>query len=177
MLQQLSRHAFAALGVIVAVALGSDALAQPAQDRGYVGITAGANIERAEDGLAGESAGVGLEAGLTLTRHWALDLEVWVPRYFETNGGRHRDVLFNVSGVRFFQDSGVRPFAVIGAGFGSVQQRSESGKFDGSEAYLVFGGGVQIPAGTRLAIVPEVRVNYAISALVVRPQIGVRVRF
>ena len=38
-------------------------------------------------------------------------------------------------------------------------------------------GGVQIAAGTRLAIVPEVRVNYAISAVIVRPQVGVRVRF
>ena len=177
MSQQFSRHALAALTLVVTVTLGSDAGAQPAEDRGYLGITTGGNIERAEDGLSGESAGVGLEAGLALTRNWTLDVEVWVPRYFEANGGQHRDVLFNVSAVRFSHDTGVRPFWLIGAGFGSVQQRYESGKFDGSETYLVFGGGVQIPKGTRLAIVPEVRVNYAISALIVRPQIGVRVRF
>ena len=133
----------------------------------------GGNLEQAEDGVGGESAGIGVEAGLPLNRRWTLDLEVRVPGYFETNGGQHRDILFNVSAVRYFDDSGVRPFAVIGAGFGIVQQRSESGNFDGSETYLVFGGGVQIPVGTRLAIVPEVRVNYAISALIVRPQVGI----
>ena len=126
MFQQFSRYAQAALTVVVTVTLGSDARAQPAEDKGYVGITTGGNIERAEDGLAGESAGVGLEAGVALTRNWALDFEVWVPRDFDTMV-HHRDVLFNVSAVRFFHDTGVRPFALIGAGFGSVQQRFDPG--------------------------------------------------
>ena len=177
MSQQFSRHAVAVFIAIVTLGLSSEALAQPTENRAYVGVKIGGNLEQAEDGVIGESAGIGVEAGLPLNRRWMLDLEVWVPGYFETNGGQHRDVLFNVSGVRFFQDSGVRTFAVIGAGFGIVQERSEFGKFDGSETYLVFGGGVQIPVGARLAIVPEVRVNYAISALIVRPQVGVRVRF
>ena len=177
MLQQCSRHALAALTVSVATFLGADALAQPIESRAYVGVKFGGNLEQAEDGAVGESAAIGVEAGLPLNGRWMLDLEVWVPGYFETNGGRHRDILFSVSAVRFSRDSGVRPFAVIGAGFGIVQQRSEYGNFDGSETYLVFGGGVQIPVGARLAIVPEVRVNYAISAFIVRPQVGVRVRF
>ena len=177
MAQQFSRHAVAVFIAIVTAALSSEALAQPTENRAYVGVKFGGNLEQAEDGVVGESAGIGVEAGLPLNRRWMLDLEVWVPGYFETNGGQHRDILFNVSAVRYFHDSGVRTFAVIGAGFGIVQQRSEFGKFDGSETYLVFGGGVQIPVGTRLAIVPEVRVNYAISALIVRPQVGVRVRF
>ena len=177
MLQQLSRHAVAAFTLILTAVPGTRALAQPAHDSGYLSVTTGANVERAEDGLAGESAGVGLQAGLTLTRNWALEFEAWAPAYFRTGDSRHRDILFNVSAVRFFHDSGVRTFAVIGAGFGIVQQQSEFGKFDGSETYLVFGGGVQIPVGARLAIVPEVRVNYALSALIVRPQVGVRVRF
>ena len=177
MLQQFSRHALGALTVIVTTAVGADALAQPPENRAYVGVTIGANLEQAEDGVVGESAGIGVEAGLPLNTRWMLDLEVWVPGYFEVNGGQHRDILLNVSAIRFFDDSGVRTFAVIGAGLGIVQQRSEFGTFNGSETYLVFGGGVQIPVGARLAIVPEVRVNYAISALIVRPQVGVRVRF
>jgi Outer membrane protein beta-barrel domain len=177
MLQQLSRYTFAAFTVIATAALGSDVLAQPADDAGYLGVKTGANIERAEDGLAGESVGIGLEAGLALTRNWALDFEVWAPAYFETERGEHRDVLFNVTAIRSFRKSGARPFVVIGAGFGRVQQRLESQRFDSSETYLVFGGGVQIPVSTRLAIVPEVRVNYAIAALIVRPQVGLRVRF
>lgn len=177
MLQQLSRHAVAAFTLALTAAVGSDALAQPAHDSGYLGVTTGANVERAEDGLAGASAGVGLQAGLTLTRNWALEFEAWAPAYFRTGDVRHRDILFNVTAIRSFGESGVAPFVVMGAGYGLVQQRSEFGTFGGSETYLVFGGGVQIPAGARFAIVPEVRVNYAISAVVVRPQVGVRVRF
>ena len=156
MFQQFSRHAFAVFTAIVIAALSSEALAQPTENQAYLGVKIGGNLEQAEDGVGGESAGIGVEAGLPLNRRWTLDLEASVPGYFETNGGQHRDILFNVSAVRFTRDSGVRPFAVIGAGFGIVQQRSEFGNFDGSETYLVFGGGVQIPVGTRLAIVPEV---------------------
>ena len=64
----------------------------------------------------------------------------------------------------------------MGAGFGIVQQRFEFTAIRSSESYLVFGGGVQIPMGTRLAIVPEVRVNYAIAVSSSGP-VGVRVRF
>ncbi len=177
MLQPLSRHAVAAFALVVTATVNSQALAQPVDDAGYLGVKTGANIERAEDGLAGESVGIGLEAGLGLTRNWALDFEVWVPAYFQTGRGEHRDVLFNVTAVRSFGETGARPFVVMGAGFGRVQQRFESEQFDSFESYLVFGGGVQIPVSTRLAIVPEVRVNYAIGAVIVRPQLGVRVRF
>jgi len=177
MLQQLSRHAIAAFTLILTAVPGAHALAQPAHDSGYLSVTTGANVERAEDGLAGESAGVGLQAGLTLTPNWALEFEAWAPAYFRTGDGKHRDILFNVTAIRSFGESGVGPFVVMGAGFGLVQQRFESQQSNGSESYLVFGGGVQIPVGTRLAIVPEVRVNYAIAVVIVRPQVGIRVRF
>ena len=106
MFQQFSRHAVAVFIAIVTAALSSEALAQPTENRAYVGVKIGGNLEQAEDGVVGESAGIGVEAGLPLNRRWMLDLEVWVPGYFETNGGQHRDILFNVSAVRFFQRLG-----------------------------------------------------------------------
>ena len=54
---QFSRHAVAAVTVIVITALGADALAQPTENRGVRRRQFGANLEQAEDGVVGESAG------------------------------------------------------------------------------------------------------------------------
>ena len=57
MLQQLSRHAVAVFIAIVTLGLSSEALAQPTENRAYVGVKLGGNLEQAEDGVVGESAG------------------------------------------------------------------------------------------------------------------------
>jgi opacity protein-like surface antigen len=175
---QFSTCAFAAFGIISTAALDSEAFAQTPGNSGYVGVRSGANIERAEDGLAGESVGVGVDAGLPLTTNWNLDFELWVPAFFKAGDTSHRDLLFNVSAIRALGEDAVRPFVLVGVGFGSVQTRSSLGSFSSSTTYAVFGGGVQVPVSDRIAVIADVRVNFApIAAVIVRPAVGIRVRF
>jgi hypothetical protein len=164
--------------MMLAAALDADAVAQAAEDGAYVVVKGGANAEHAEDGLTGASGALGIQAGFALSHNWALDFEFWVPAYFHADDVKHRDVLVNVSAIRLFGERPVRPFVVIGAGSGWVQTQSTFGRFASSELFVVSGAGMRIRVADRLLeLVPEVRVNYALSAIIVRPSVGILVRF
>ena len=92
--------------------------AQPAAEpRGYVAVKGGLNIEQAEDGLHGTTAGGGAVAGFTFKERWAIEAEFWLPGAITTSpeGGRHRDTLFSVGFRRSFGMARFRPHFLVGA--------------------------------------------------------------
>jgi hypothetical protein len=177
MVPRVSSCVLVMASMMLAAALAADADAQTAEDGAYVVVKGGANAEHAEDGLTGASGALGIEAGFALSRNWALDFEFWLPAYFHADDVRHRDVLVNVSAIRLFGERPVRPFVVIGGGSGWVQTQDTFGHVASSEFYVVSGAGMRIRVADRFELVPEVRVNYALSAIVVRPSVGILVRF
>jgi uncharacterized protein YceK len=48
---------------------------------------------------------------------------------------------------------------------------------NGSATYLVAGMGLDVPLGRRLCLVPEIRVHVAVSSVIVRPTMGLMVKF
>jgi hypothetical protein len=157
------------------------AMAEPAaaQTRGAIVAKAGVNIERAEDALSGESPAAGADLLIRLNDRWDLGAEVWFPDYFTTDFGvRHRDILFTVGARRRFSVARVQPFVGFGLGLAVTQEKRE-GSFDtnGTGSMFYLAGGADVPLGNRFLLVPEVRVTIAAAAAIVRPAIGVGVRF
>jgi hypothetical protein len=50
-------------------------------------------------------------------------------------------------------------------------------QFNGTATYVVGGLGLDVPLGRRLRLVPEIRVHVALTSVIVRPAVGVMVRF
>ncbi len=158
------------------------ALAIPcaAQTRGAIVGKVGANIERAEDALNGESPAAGADLLIELNDRWDLDLEVWYPGYFTTDFGvRHRDILFTVGARRLFGDARVKPFFGFGLGLAVTDEKRDGPiEFDpGAGATYYLSGGVDVPLGERFVVIPELRVTLGAAMAVVRPAIGLGVRF
>lgn len=112
---------------VLSLFLTPAATAQTAAARHYVTFTGGANIERAEDNLAGSSGAGGLSVARAISPKWLAEIELWFPGFIESGspdaGKRHRDVLVNAVFVRPFGGTRVRPFAVVGLGAGVTQDR------------------------------------------------------
>jgi hypothetical protein len=115
-------------------------VAAQTSDRGYVSVKAGGNIERAEDGLAGESAGVGVDAGVVFSAAGASTSSSGC-RVAQSGAARHRDILFNVSAVKFFGTTVGRSRDGIGAR--ARPGRALFGRLDSNTSYVVGGGGVR----------------------------------
>lgn len=120
---------------------------------------------------------------------------------------KHRDVLFSVSAVRVFRAGRARPFVVAGFSFAQTQdwfsfctadrvldpgtppvralvscdepdiieRRRE--RDDGRDGYLLLGSGVEVPIGSRLRIVADVRLSLAPVSVIVRPGVGLVIGF
>jgi hypothetical protein len=50
-------------------------------------------------------------------------------------------------------------------------------QFNGTATYVVGGLGFDVPLGRRLRLVPEIRVHVALTSVIVRPAVGVMIRF
>jgi hypothetical protein len=185
--------------LLVATAFCGAAAAQTAPDRrGFVGVKAGLNHERAEDALRGTSGGGGIIAGLSFGPRWAGEVEFWLPGHIHDATGEpaHRDILFSVGVVRSFETGRVRPFLLAGltaartetsvtfcsaagepttlvdcSGPDAGERISE--RFTTSSGYFLIGGGLDVPLGPRLRLVPDLRVHLAVTSVIVRPAIGV----
>jgi hypothetical protein len=151
-----------------------------AQTRGAIVAKGGVNIERAEDALNGESPAVGADVWFRLNDRWDLGAEVWYPRYFTTDFGvRHRDILITAGARRLFGESQIKPFVGFGLGI-AVTQEERDGPFDvtpGAGTTYYLSGGIDVPLGRRFIVIPEVRVTFGAAMAVVRPAIGLGVRF
>jgi hypothetical protein len=97
--------------------------AQTTPARGFVALTAGINVERAEDDLSGTSAGGGAIAGLNIDDAWAIEGEVWYPGAIRTRSrdGGHRDILAGASIRRSFGRGRARPHLLAGLTVGRTQ--------------------------------------------------------
>ena len=168
------------IGLLAGAALLALAIPCAAQTRGAIVGKVGANIERAEDALSGESPAVGADLLFQLNDRWDLDVEVWYPGYFTTDFGiRHRDILFTVGARRLFGEGRIKPFVGFGLGVAVTQEKRDP-PFDydpGAGSTYYFAGGVDIPLGTRFFLIPELRLTLGSATGVVRPAIGVGVRF
>ena len=167
-------------GLLVGCAILAWALPCAAQPRGAIVAKVGANIERAEDALNGESPAVGADLLIELNDRWDLGVEVWYPGYFTTDFGvRHRDILFTVGARRLFGDGRVKPFFGFGLGIAVTDEKRDGPvEFEpgaGSTYYL--SGGVDVPLGRRFVLIPELRITLGAGMAVVRPAIGMGVRF
>ena len=151
-----------------------------AQTRGAIVGKAGANIERAEDALNGASPAVGADLLFQLSDRWDLDVEVWYPGYFTTDFGvRHRDILFTVGARRLLREGSVKPFFGFGLGVAVTQEKRDA-PFDvdpGAGATYYLSGGADIPLGTRFVVIPEIRLTFGAAVAIVRPAIGIGIRF
>ena len=150
-----------------------------AQTRGAIVAKAGVNIERAEDGIAGESPAAGADLLVQLNDRWDLGVEVWYPGYFTTDFGvRHRDILFTVGARRLFGEGRVKPFFGFGLGIAVTEEKRDD-PFDtqGTGATYYVSGGADVPLGNRFVMIPEVRLTLGAAVAIVRPAIGLGVRF
>jgi hypothetical protein len=151
-----------------------------AQTRGAVVVKGGAHIERAEDGIAGESPAAGADLLVRINDRWDVGVEVWYPGYFTTDFGvRHRDIQFTVGARRLFGEHRVKPFFGFGLGVAVVQEKRDV-PFDfgpGAGATYYLSGGADVPLGTRFVVIPEIRVTFGAAVAIVRPAIGFGVRF
>lgn len=120
---------------------------------------------------------------------------------------KHRDILFSLSAVRMFREDGVRPYLVAGLsvtrtqdwftfctanrpiGPGGalgpamvscdepdlIERRRE--RNDGTDGYLLAGGGVEIPLAARVKAVVDLRFSLAPVSVLVRPAVGLAFSF
>ncbi len=170
-----TRAGLTLLGLLV---LTSSASAQTA--RPSVLLKGGINIERSEDGVEGQSPAFGLDLLMPLDERWTFDVEFWLPRYFRFLGdeNRHRDVLLSVGVLRYFGDGQSRGFISFGLGAATMQeQRPFFGNTTRTSGYGFAGAGVEVRITDRFSLIPELRSTLAITALIVRPSIGVAYRF
>ena len=150
-----------------------------AQTRGAIVVKGGANIERAEDGIAGESPAAGADLLVRVNDRWDVGVEVWYPGYFTTDFGvRHRDIQFTVGARRLFGERRVKPFFGFGLGV-AVTEEKRAAPFDtqGTGATYYLSGGADVPLGSRFVMIPEIRVTLGAAVGIVRPAIGFGVRF
>jgi hypothetical protein len=53
----------------------------------------------------------------------------------------------------------------------------QRGQVNGSATYVVGGMGVEVPLWRRVHLVPEIRVHVALTSVIVRPAVGVKISF
>jgi hypothetical protein len=160
----------------VSAALAAPCAAQTGERT--VAVKAGLNIERAEDGLKGQSPAVGVALVVPLTQRWAVDVDYWHPAFFETGPGvEHRDLLLSFGARASFGERATRPFLLFGAGIAGSQFRRPERNSAWTGMFLYGGFGAETPIGRRLSLVPELRMTLDAAFVVVRPSIGVAWRF
>jgi len=162
----------------------------------YVAGRLGGNLEWTDPG-AGTSVGAGGSFGFFFTEHWAVEMEAWIPAYItdqacsppipappfrNTPGpcgpGQFRDLQFAVSAVRHFGGNGIHPYVLVGASKLWTQSRTPQGDWTNNESVYPQGGiGLVIPLSSRLALVPEVRFDYLVLGVILRPNVAVAYRF
>jgi hypothetical protein len=170
------RRALAVTICILAVATGASAQSS----RPSVLLKGGINIERSEDGVEGQSPAFGVDLLLPLDERWTFDVEFWVPRYFTFLGeeNRHRDILLSIGVLRHFGGGRTRAFLSFGLGVATTQEkRPFFGDTSNTGGYGYLGGGAEMTINKRFSVIPEVRSTLAVSALIVRPSIGIACRF
>lgn len=120
---------------------------------------------------------------------------------------RHRDVVFSASAVRLLRSGGVTPYVAVGLSIARTEDRltlcaanrvppggatpartlvscDDPDVIDvtrethtGTSGYLLAGGGVEIPIGRRVYAVADVRLSLAPASVLVRPGVGIGIRF
>lgn len=179
----------------------------PRDSRPYVAVKGGLNAESAEDGVSGSSGAAGLAVGFGRGGAWTFEVEFWLPDYIDLGGKTHRDTLVSAAFIRPFGTRSVRPHILVGASAGRVEERSticfamrqppgssasvrtlvpcedddvidrQRDERSNGALYGVAGAGLEIPLGRRVQLVPEVRVNLAITAVILRPAVALRIAF
>lgn len=143
-----------------------------ATDDTFVAVRVGAN-KTAEPTLGdGMSLGAGGSLGWFFTPSWAIEFEVWVPGYVEAEYGSYRSLLFGVSARRHFGNRRVRPYVLIGGAISRDDNRTPAGHGSGGNLAALAGGGLHIAVGRRLAVEPELRVNYMPMMGILRPTLA-----
>jgi hypothetical protein len=195
----------AAAAAVFTLLLAQPALAQ--EPRFSAAVNGGLTIENSEDGLTGTVAALGATASVGFSQWWRGEVELWLPRYLEDGNGepKHRDILLSFSAVRTFRAGPTRPFLLAGFSFSQTQDwftfctapRNIGGTLtpalvscdepdvverrrernDGTDGYALLGGGVEIPVGSRVRIVGDVRFSLAPVSVLVRPAVGVAFTF
>ena len=120
-------------------------------------------------------------------------MEAWIPAYItdqacgppvpappflNTPGpcgpGQFRDLQLTVSAVRHFGGNGIHPYVLVGAAKLWTQSRTPLGDWTNNESVYPQGGvGLVIPLSSRLALVPEVRLDYLFLGGILRPNVAV----
>lgn len=157
----------------------------------YLAGRLGANLEETDPG-SGVSAGTGGSLGFFFTRRWAIEMEAWIPAYITDEAcgppvpappfrnmpgacgpGQFRDLQFAVSAIRHFGGDGIHPYVLVGASKLWTQSRTPLGDWTNTEDVYPQGGvGLAVPLSGRLAFVPEVRFDYLVLGLILRPNVA-----
>ena len=125
----------------------------------------------------------------------------------DARGAYHRDMLVSVGFRRVLTSGRVRPYALVGfsaartetaftvcsalripvGGTAAVQTLVSCSEPDvigrqteqhtGLSLYALGGTGIEIPLGRRLRLIPDVRVDFSITSVIVRPTIGIGFAF
>jgi hypothetical protein len=194
-----------ALGALLLTMATSQTVAAqaPAEPRGFVAVRGGLNVERAEDDLRGESPAVGAAAGFWFADDWIAEFEFWYPGFIEDGSTRHRDVLFGVNAQRSFGTGSLRPRLMVGVTAARTQDEltfclgpptsttgptllscsdpaATSEVVDTFSSISVFGlGGAALAyaLGARVHVVGDVRIDFAVTTVIVRPAVSLAIVF
>ena len=167
------------MAFILLGALGMAGSAAAQANRASILVKGGVNVERSEDAVKGESPAFGVDLLVPLDDRWTFDVEFWMPAYFTFGReNRHRDILMAVGILRFFGEGRSRGFASFGLGVATTQeQRPFFGNTSNTGGYGFVGAGVEVRITDRLSVMPEIRSTLAVTALIIRPSIGIACRF
>jgi len=100
------------------------------------------------------------------------------PPFLNTPGpcgpGQFRDLQLTASAVRHFGGDSIHPYLLVGAAKLWTQIRTPLGDWTNNESVYPQGGvGLVIPLSSRLALVPEVRLDYLVLGGILRANVAV----
>lgn len=146
--------------------------------RHYLSANLFGYVERSEDGLSGQTFGVGGGLGTFVTERLSLEIEAARARFLSAAQVGHRDYILTGL-VGFHLGSGRRtgPVLLAGATLWHSEKHALFGNLDATMLAPTLGLDWRVPLGRRLQLVAQTRLHIPRGALIFRPGVGVRWAF
>lgn len=146
--------------------------------RHYLSANLFGYVERSEDGLSGQTFGVGGSLGTFLTERLSLEIEAVRARFLSAAQVGHRDyILTGLVGFHLGSDGRTGPVLLAGASLWHSQKHSHFGDLDATMLAPTLGLDWRVPLGRQLRLVAQTRLHIPRGALIFRPGLGVRWAF
>ena len=146
--------------------------------RHYMSANLFGYLERSEDGLSGQTFGLGGSLGTFLTERLSLEIEAARARFLSAAQVGHRDyILTGLVAFHLGADRRTGPVLLAGASLWHSQKHSHFRDLDATMLAPTLGLDWRVPLGRRLQLVAQTRLHIPRNALIFRPGVGVRWAF